>query len=153
MRRHKLALVLFFISLLFFAFGLVAWLNADKNLRKLNALVFTDGEFSKSEYTTESGVAVCLSFGKTAVKIENSYLLKTRADRLETAAFVVGALRYSDIPASQSLSDFMGELTFHTLCYDLGILPEHTRCADLDYNGDSRFAVRFPSGILGVLGI
>lgn len=144
---------MFFISLLFLAFGLVAWLNADKSLRKLNALVFTDGEFSKSEYTTESGVTVYLSFGKTAVRVQNSYLLKTREDRLETAAFIAGALRYRNIPASQSLSDFMGELTFHTLCYDLGLLPEHTRCADLDYNGDARFTVRFPSGILGVLGI
>ena len=101
---------------------------------------------------TESGIEINLYFGEHSVKAENSYLLSDRKDRLEVSAYILFAAKQKDIAITQKLSDIMGELTFHNLCYKLHIEPENTRSADLDYCGDTRFAVWFPSKILAVLG-
>ena len=93
-----------------------------------------------------------LDIAENSVKAENSYLLSDRKDRLELSAYILFAAKQKDIAITQKLSDVMGELTFHNLCYKLRIEPEKARSADLDYCGDTRFAVWFPSKILAVLG-
>ena len=97
-------------------------------------------------------IEINLYFVEHSVKAENSYLLSDRKDRLELSAYILFAAKQKDIAITQELSDIMGELTFHNLCYKLHIEPENTRSADLDYCGDTRFAVWFPSKILAVLG-
>lgn len=93
-----------------------------------------------------------LSSEEFTAKQYNSYLLSDRKDRLEVSAYILFVAKQKDIAITQKLSDVMGELTFHNLCYKLRIAPENTRSADLDYCGDTRFAVWFPSKILAVLG-
>lgn len=123
------------------------------NLDKLNSLQFTDcAEGINLSYITESGIEINLYFGEHSVKAENSYLLSDRKDRLELSAYIFFAAKQKDIAITQKLSDIMGELTFHNICYKLHIEPEKNRSADLDYCGDTRFAVWFTSKILTVLG-
>ena len=153
MWRKKLVLILLVVSILFLLIGCVAWGNTNANLDKLNSLQFTDcAEGDNLSYITESGIEINLYFGEHSVRAENSYLLSDRKDRLEVSAYILFAAKQKDIAITQKLSDIMGELTFHNLCYKLHIEPENTRSADLDYCGDTRFAVWFPSKILAVLG-
>ena len=153
MRKKKLVLILLVLSILFLLIGCVAWGNTNANLDKLNSLQFTDcAESDSLSYRTESGIEINLYFGEHSVKAENSYLLSDRKDRLEVSAYILFAAKQKGIAITQKLSDVMGELTFHNLCYKLRIAPENTRSADLDYRGDTRFAVWFPSKILAVLG-
>lgn len=133
--------------------GCVAWGNTNANLDKLNSLQFANcAESNNLSYITESGIEINLYFGEHSVKAENSYLLSDSKDRLEVSAYILFAAKQKDIAITQKLSDIMGELTFHNLCYKLRIESEKTRSADLDYCGDTRFAVWFPSKILAVLG-
>ena len=153
MWRKKLVLILLVVSILFLLIGCVAWGNTNANLDKLNSLQFTDcAESDNLSYITESGIEINLYFGEHSVKAENSYLLSDRKDRLEVSAYILFAAKQKDIAITQKLSDIMGELTFHNLCYKLHIKPENTCSADLDYCGDTRLAVWFPSKILAVLG-
>ena len=153
MRKKRLVLILLVLSVLFLIMGCVAWGNTNANLGKLNSLQFTDCvESDNLSYITESGIEIDLYFGEHSVKAENSYLLSDRKDRLELCAYILHVAESREIQVTQGLSDLMGELTFHNLCYKLHITPENTRSADLDYCGDTRFAVWFPSKILAVLG-
>lgn len=153
MRKKKLVLILLVLSILFLLIGCVAWGNTNANLDKLNSLQFTDcAEGDSLSYITESGIEINLYFGEHSVKAENSYLLSDSKDRLEVSAYILFAAKQKDIAITQKLSDIMGELTFHNLCYKLRIAPENTRSADLEYRSDTRFAVWFPSKILAVLG-
>ena len=135
MWRKKLVLILLVLSILFLLIGCVAWGNTNANLDKLNSLQFTDcAESDNLSYITESGIEINLYFGEHSVKAENSYLLSDRKDRLELSAYILFASKQKDIAITQKLSDIMGELAFHNLCYKLHIEPEKTRSADLDYS-------------------
>ncbi|MFR1983683.1 MAG: hypothetical protein ACLS4Z_08185 [Christensenellaceae bacterium] len=147
MRKKWLVLILLVLSILFLLIGCVAWGNTNANLDKLNSLQFTDcAEGNNLSYITESGIEINLYFGEHSVKAENSYLLSDRKDRLEVLypfcgkAKDIGYAKTADIWAS--LPSLL----------QTAIEPENTRSADLDYCGDTRFAVWFSSKILAVLG-
>lgn len=150
MWKKRLLLVL---SILFLIIGCVAWFHSCSNLNRMNDFHFTNsGEGESVSYITESDAEIKLYFAERSVRAENSYLLSDRKDRLELCAYILYVAESRDIQVTQGLTDLMGELAFHNLCYRLGIAPEKSRSADLEYCGDTRFAVWFPSKIIGVLG-
>ncbi len=151
---RRLTVVLLVISVVFLLLGGLSFGLSCRNLKRLAALPNRGYERNAAvvTYTTENDVPLTLIFGELSVKVNNAHLLNA-ADRLETAALVVRILNEDGIRSSQTVSDFMGELTFHKACYMLGIGRENTRDADLDYFGDIRPAVRLSSRILGVMGL
>lgn len=153
-RYRRLTVVLLVVSALFFLLGGLSFGLSCRNLKRLASLPNKNYERNAAivTYTTENGVPLTLIFGDLSVKVNNAYLLSSD-DRLETSALIARILKEDGIRSPQTVSDFMGELTFHKICYTLGIEREATRDADLDYFGDIRLAVRFPSRALGVMGL
>lgn len=154
MKGKRVLIILLTLCFLFAALGCVAWWNTARNYRKINDFSYQNHDCNSDviSYTTTNGTTVKLVFGKTAVQVANSYTLETRSDRLEIAAFIVCALREKEIYTTQTLTDYLGELTFHYTCYRLKIKQKQAAHADLEYVGDTRSTVRIASKILAVFG-
>ena len=109
-------------------------------------------ELSQLNRPGDMGHAIVTVFGYQPIRSDFTPSYAATAYTLEKTVQRLGVGRYFDEEKIFYDMEKRNELAFHNLCYKLHIEPEKTRSADLDYCGDTRFAVWFPSKILAVLG-
>lgn len=120
------------------------------NSAKVETFTEYDLTDNTAVYTTSSGNAAKITFGKNAVKIENSYRF-TKKERIEILCFIRRCLSVQNVTVS--LSDMSGEWAVHNIAYAFGIERERTADADLDYSKDKRFYVAVFSAVCGFMGL
>ncbi len=112
-----------------------------------NAPFFEPSRFLKNgDYTTQSGKNVLLSFYNDHVKIFDSYQYNFE-ERMEILYHVQESAKENDIEIKRDIIKLESEWYIHNVCYNLGIEPESTKDADLDYVKDARWYVNFATDV------
>ena len=93
-----------------------------------------------------------LVFDEDSVKIVDSYRL-SYDERFEVLSFIKSYLNVKGIKNCRTIQNYEGELYFHSLSYNLGFIKESSKDADLEYQSDSRWYVRYASIVLQILGL
>lgn len=90
-------------------------------------------------------------FGKTSVRVVDSYKVKDRADRLRIIKAIQHELSAQGL-STRATPSMEGEWLFHNIAYaTCGI--EQAKDVDLEYKKDERWYVFLISEILGVTGL
>jgi hypothetical protein len=100
---------------------------------------------------TDREEKVWAQIGDKSVRIVDCDLFPKRKEIKEIINKVYSAILDEGYLISRSEKDMCGELYLHVICAKLGIAVESAKHADLEYDKDSRWYVRFCSKILSIL--
>ena len=119
-------------------------------LKEINQFKISD--YPMTENTIEvGGKTYNIVFGTNSVRIENSYEINNRTDRMAVLAILQGKLQERGL-SDRTITSMEGEWVLHNMAYKLGE-REHSADVDLDYTKDSRWYIAVLSEILGTMGI
>ena len=128
--------------------AVILW-NIRAGIKELNEI--KTGDRIENSIIEIQGEKYEIIFGKTSVRVVDSYKVKDRADRLR----IIKAIQYE--VSAQGLStrettSMEGEWLFHNIAYvTCGI--EQAKDVDLEYEKDERWYVVLVSEILGITGL
>ena len=129
-------------------FAVILW-NIRAGIKELNEI--KTGDRIENSVIEVQGEEYEILFGKTSVRVVDSYKVKDRADRLR----IIKAIQYelsSQGLSTRATTSMEGEWLFHNIAYAAcGI--EQAKDVDLEYEKDKRWYVVLISEILGVTGL
>ena len=94
---------------------------------------------------------VWAEIGEKSVRIIDCHMFPKRKQVKEIIDKVYSTVLDEGYLISRSKKNMCGELYFHAICAKLGIKYNSAKDADLEYNEDPRWYVRFCSKILSIL--
>ena len=114
------------------------------------APVVIPSKFLSSEtFVTQSGKSAMLSFFNDHVQIKDSYQYNFD-ERMDILYQVKDYATEYDIDINRDMKKLESEWYIHNICYTLGIKPESTKDADLDFVSDARWFVNFATEIASI---
>ncbi len=124
--------------------------NVRCGLNEINSFKLTD--YPMTESTVEvGGKTYNIAFGENSVRIENSYEITDRADRLAVLAIINTQLQEQGL-SERTITSMEGEWVLHNMAHKV-CENERSADVDLDYTKDSRWYIAITSDILGYMGI
>ena len=128
--------------------AVILW-NIRAGIKELNEL--KTGDRIENSVIEVQGEEYEIIFGKTSVRVVDSYKVKDRADRLR----IIKAIQYelwAQGVSTRETTSMEGEWLFHNIAYaTCGI--KRAKDVDLEYEKDKRWYVVLISEILGVTGL
>lgn len=123
--------------------------NIRAGIKELNEI--KTGDRIESNVIEIQGEKYEIIFGKTSVRVVDSYKVKDRADRLRIIKAIQYELSAQGLSTRETTS-MEGEWLFHNIAYaTCGI--EQAKDVDLEYKKDERWYAVLISEILGVTGL
>lgn len=127
--------------------AVILW-NIRAGIKELNEI--KTGDRIERNVIEIQGEEYEIIFGKTSVRVVDSYKVKDRADRLRIIKAIQHELSEKGLSTRETTS-MEGEWLFHNIAYaTCGI--EQAKDVDLEYEKDERWYVVLISGILGITG-
>ena len=128
--------------------AVILW-NIRAGIKELNEI--QTGDRIENSIIEIQGEKYEIIFGKTSVRVVDSYKVKDRADRLRIIKAIQYELSAQGLSTRETTS-MEGEWLFHNIAYaTCGI--EQAKDVDLEYEKDERWYVVLISEILGVTGL
>ena len=128
--------------------AVILW-NIRAGIKELNEI--KTGDRIENSIIEIQGEKYEIIFGKTSVRVVDSYKVKDRADRLRIIKAIQYELSAQGLSTRETTS-MEGEWLFHNIAYaTCGI--EQAKDVDLEYEKDERWYVVLISEILGVTGL
>lgn len=128
--------------------AVILW-NIRAGIKELNEI--KTGDRIENNVIEVQGEEYEIIFGKTSVRVVDSYKVKDRADRLR----IIKAIQYELLAqglSTRETTSMEGEWLFHNIAYaTCGI--KQAKDVDLEYEKDERWYVVLISEILGVTGL
>lgn len=128
--------------------AVILW-NIRAGIKELNEI--KTGDRIESNVIEIQGEEYEIIFGKTSVRLVDSYKVKDRADRLRIIKAIQNELSEKGLSTRETTS-MEGEWLFHNIAYAIGGF-EQAKDVDLEYEKDERWYVVLISEILGVTGL
>lgn len=128
--------------------AVILW-NIRAGIKELNEI--KTGDRIENSVIEVQGEEYEIIFGKTSVRVVDSYKVKDRADRLRIIKAIQYELSAQGVSTRETTS-MEGEWLFHNIAYAAcGI--KQAKDVDLEYEKDKRWYVVLISEILGVTGL
>ena len=128
--------------------AVILW-NIRAGIKELNEI--KTGDRIENSIIEIQGEKYEIIFGKTSVRVVDSYKVKDRADRLRIIKAIQYELSAQGLSTRETTS-MEGEWLFHNIAYaTCGI--EQAKDVDLEYEKDERWYVVLVSEILGITGL
>ena len=128
--------------------AVILW-NIRAGIKELNEI--KTGDRIENNVIEVQGEEYEIIFGKTSVRVVDSYKVKDRADRLRIIKAIQYELSAQGVSTRETTS-MEGEWLFHNIAYAMyGI--KQAKDVDLEYEKDERWYVVLISEILGVTGL
>ena len=135
------------LILIFLTCAVILW-NIRAGIKELNAI--KTGDRIERNIIEIQGKEYEIIFGKTSVRVVDSYKVKDRADRLRIIKAIQHELSVQGLSTRETTS-MEGEWLFHNIAYaTCGI--RQAKDVDLEYEKDERWYVALISEILGITG-
>lgn len=128
--------------------AVILW-NIRAGIKELNEI--KTGDRIENSIIEIQGEKYEIIFGKTSVRVVDSYKVKDRADRLRIIKAIQYELSAQGLSTRETTS-MEGEWLFHNIAYEIGGF-EQAKDVDLEYERDSRWYIFVVSEILGVTGL
>lgn len=136
------------IILLLLTCAVILW-NIRAGIKELNEI--KTGDRIEGNVIEVQGEEYEIIFGKTSVRVVDSYKVKDRADRLRIIKAIQNELTAQGL-STRTTTSMEGEWLFHNIAYaTCGI--QQAKDVDLEYDRDKRWYVVLISEILGVTGL
>lgn len=125
-------------------------INTSYIYKYQNNIVCINDENAFCKSLKEKNIDIYIS--NASVRVTNCYLLN-RKERFKILIIIKNHLIKNGVTINRSINNLEAELKLHAVLYNFGMFVNHTKDADLEFFGDSRWQIRSATIFFQILGI